>query len=192
MIPAAWLFTPELAPPSGRQRFRETITRPFAAMACFGANAVVLVVSSVPLTLRAAYATRFCTCGDLRAHEGDVPFSLSRHDLSRGLTDDGAIEAERDAPDELRHFGLGERIVGARGAGLRTLDARLDARDRQGFVGVLDLLASVEVQHSPNQLLRALRCGHGRRSGNGGSMRSSHVSPRRLLIRCTGCASAHR
>jgi hypothetical protein len=158
------LLAPELAPPSGRKRFRETITRRFAAMACFGANAVVLVVSGVPLTLRAAYATRFRTCADLRAQEADVPFSLSRHDLSRRLTDDGAIQAERDALDELRHFGLGKRIVGARGAGLRTLDARRDTRDHQGFVGFLDLLASVEVQHSPNQLLRALRCCHGRHS----------------------------
>jgi hypothetical protein len=89
-IPAALLLAPELAPPSDPKRFRETITRRFAAMARFGANAVVLVVSGVPLTLRAAHATRFGTCADLRAQEADVPFSLSRHDLSRGLTDDGA------------------------------------------------------------------------------------------------------
>jgi hypothetical protein len=119
-------------------------------MACFGAKAVVLVVSGVPLTLRAAYATRFCTCADLRAQEAGVLFSLSRHDLSRRLTDDGAIQAERDALDELRHFGLGKRIVSARGAGLRTLDTRRDTRDHQAFIGFLDLLASVEVQHSPN------------------------------------------
>lgn len=146
----ATLLAPELASPSDPKRFRETITRRFAAMARFGANAVVLVVSGVPLTLRAAHATRFGTCADLRAQEADVPFSLSRHDLSRGLTDDAAIEAERDALDELRHFGLGKRIVGARSAGLRTLDARLDTLDHQGFVGFLDLLASVEVQHAPN------------------------------------------
>jgi len=131
-------------------------------MACFGADAVVLVVRGVPLTLCAAYATRFRTRADLRAQEAHVAFSLSRHDLSRGLTDDGAIEAECDAPDERHHFGLGKRIVGARGAGQRTLDARLDARDHQRLVDFLALLASVEVQHPTNQLLGALRCCHGR------------------------------
>jgi len=91
-------------------------------MARFGSNAVVLVVSGVPLILCAAHATRFDTCADLRAQEADVAFSLSRHDLSRGRTDDAAIDAERDALDERRHCGLGKRIVGARGARLRTLD----------------------------------------------------------------------
>jgi hypothetical protein len=133
-------------------------------MTCFSANAVVLVVSGVPLTFRAAYATRFCARADLRPQEGHVAFRLPRHDLSRGLTDDGAIEAEGDAPDERHHFGLGKRIVGARGTGHRTLGAGLDTRDRQAVVAVLDLFASVEVQHPANQLLGALRCCHGRHS----------------------------
>jgi len=77
--------------PSGLNRLRETITRRFAPMAHFGADAMVLVMGRVPLTLRAAHATRRGACGKLRAQEIDVPFSLSRHDLSRGLTDDGAI-----------------------------------------------------------------------------------------------------
>jgi hypothetical protein len=130
-------------------------------MACFSANAVVLVVSGMPLTLGAAYATRFGTGADLHAQQAHVAFSLPRHDLSRGLTDDGAVEAKRDAFDEWHHLGFGKRIVGARGAGQRTLDARLDARDRQIFVDVLVVLTRVEVQHSTNQLLGALRCCHG-------------------------------
>lgn len=160
-MPAALLSATAPAPPSGRKRSRETIARRFAATACFGANAVVLVVSGVPPTLGAAYATRFGTSADLRAQEAHVAFSLPRDDLSRGLTDDGAIEAERDALDEWRHFGLGKRIVGARGAGQGTLDARLDTRDHQGVVDSLDLLASVEIQHPTNQLLGVLRCCHG-------------------------------
>jgi len=76
-------------------------------MAHFGADAVVLMMGRVPLTLRAAHATRRGACAELRPQEIDLPFSLSRHDLSRGVTDDGAIQAERDALDELRHFALG-------------------------------------------------------------------------------------
>lgn len=119
-------------------------------MARFGADAMVLVVSRVPLTLRAAHPTRFGARDELRAQEIDVPFSLSRHDLPRGLADDSAIQAERDALDELHYFGLGKRIVGARRTGLCTFDARLDALDHQAFVGFLDLLARIEVQHAPN------------------------------------------
>jgi hypothetical protein len=133
-------------------------------MASLGADAVVLVMSRVPLTLRAANAARFNACGELRAKETDVPISLSCDNLSRGLTDDGAIEAERDALDELRNFGLGKRIVGARRARLRTLHARFDALDHHCLVGLLDLLPSIEVQHPTNQLLGALRCCHGRPS----------------------------
>jgi hypothetical protein len=133
-------------------------------MARFGANAVVLVMGCVPLTLRAAHAARFNACGELRAKEIEVPFSLSRHDLPRRLTDDGTIEAEPDALDELRDFGLGKRIVGARRARLHTLDARLDALDHHCLVGLPDLFPSIEVQHPTNQLLGALRCCHGRRS----------------------------
>jgi hypothetical protein len=149
---------------SGPNDLRETITRHFAPMARFGADAVVLVMSCVPLTLRAAHAARFNARGELRAKEIEVPFSLSRHDLSRRLTDDGAIEAEPDALDEIRDFGLGKRIVGARRARLNTLDARLDALDHHCLVGLLDLLPDVEVQHPTNQLLCALRCCHGRHS----------------------------
>jgi len=158
---AAFSVRADLPAASGQQRFREAIAGRLAAAACFSADAVVLVVSGVPLTLGAADATRYRTCADLRAQEADVALSLPRHDLSRGLTDDGAIEAERDAPDERQHFGLGKGIVGARGAGERTLDARLDTRDHQGLVHFLDPLASVEVQHTTNQLLGALRCCHG-------------------------------
>ena len=121
-------------------------------------------MSCVPPTLRAAHAARFNACGELRAQETDVPFSLSRHDLSRRLTDDGAIEAEPDTLDELRDFGLGKRIVDARRARLHTLDARLDALDHHGLVGLLDLLPGIEVQHPTNQLLGVLRCCHGRHS----------------------------
>ena len=150
--------------PSGLNDLRETITRRLAPIARFGADAVVLVMSCVPLTLRAAHAARFNARGELRAKETDVPFSLSRHDLSRRLTDDGAIEAEPDALDEFRDFGLGKRIVGARRARLHTLDARLDALDHHGLVGLFDLLPSIEVQHPTNQLLGVLRCCHGRHS----------------------------
>lgn len=146
---------------SGPNGLRETIARRFATMARFGADAMVLVVSRVPLTLRAAHATRFDAGGELRAQEIDVPFSLSRHDLSRGLTDDSAIQAERDALDELHHLGLGKRIVGARRTGLCTFEARLDALDHHAFIGLLDLLARIEVQHAPNELLGTLGGGHG-------------------------------
>ena len=119
-------------------------------VARFGADAMVFVVSRVPLTLRTAYPARFDARGELRAQKIDVPFSLSRHDLSGGITDDSAIQAERDALDELHHFGLGKRIVGAARAGLCTINAGLDAFDHQAFVGFLDLLARIEVQHAPN------------------------------------------
>ena len=119
-------------------------------MARVGTDAMVLVVSRVPLTLRAAHPTRFGARDELRAQEIDVPFSLSRRDLSRGLTDDCAIQAERDALDELHYFDLGKRVVGARRTGLCTFDARLDALDDQALVGFLDLLARIEVQHAPN------------------------------------------
>jgi hypothetical protein len=158
-------------------------------MARVGADAVVLVMRRVTLTFRAAHATRFGARGDLRAQQIDVPLSLSRHDLSGGLTDDGAIQAQRDAPDQLRHLGLGKRVVGARRAGLRTLDARLDALDHQGFVRLLDRLARVEVQHPPYELLDALRRGHGRRSGNEDVRR---VSISRLQLQCDQCARGAR
>jgi hypothetical protein len=133
-------------------------------MARFGADAVVFMVSRVPLALSAADAARFGACGELRPQKIGIPISLSCNNLSRGLTDDGAIEAEPDALDELRDFGFGKRIVGAHRARLRTLDARLDALDHRCLVGLLDLLPGIEVQHPTNQLLGALRCCHGRRS----------------------------
>jgi hypothetical protein len=70
---------------------RETITRCLATIARFGADAVMLVMRCVPLTLRAAHAASFSACGELRANEIEVRVSLSRHDLSRRLTDDGAM-----------------------------------------------------------------------------------------------------
>ena len=102
------------ASPLGVNDLRDTITRGLAPIAGFGADAVVLVMSCVPLTLRAAHSTRFGARGDLRALQIDVSFRLPRQNLSRRLTDDGAIEAEPDALDELRALGLGKRIVGAR------------------------------------------------------------------------------
>ena len=116
-------------------------------MAHFGADPVVLVMTCMPLTLCAAHAARFDARGELRAQEIEVPISLSRHDLSRCLADDGAIEAEPNALAEFRDFGLGKRIVGARRAHLHTLEARLDALDHDGLVGLSDLLPSIEVQH---------------------------------------------
>jgi predicted dinucleotide-binding enzyme len=174
---------------SGLNGLREAITGRLTPMARVGADAVVLVMRRVTVTFRAAHATRFGARGDLRAQQIDVPLSLSRHDLSGGLTDDGAIQAQRDAPDQLRHLGLGKRVVGARRAGLRTLDARLDALDHQGFVRLLDRLARVEVQHPPYELLDALRRGHGRRSGNEDVRR---VSISRLQIQCDQCARGAR
>ena len=150
--------------PLGLNDLREMITRRLAPMARFGADAVVLVMSCVPLTLRGAHAARFNACGELRAKEIEVPVRLSRHDLSGRLTNDRAIEAKPDALDELRDFGFGKRIVGARCARLRTLDARLDALDHHCLVRLLDLLPGIEVQHPTNQLLGAPRCCHGCRS----------------------------
>jgi len=79
-------------------------------------------MSRVALALCAAHAARVFACGELRAKEIEHPVSLSRHDLSSRLTDGGAIEAEPDALDEFRHFGLGQRIVGARRARLHALE----------------------------------------------------------------------
>lgn len=77
-------------------------------MARFGADAMVLVMSRMPLTLCAAHAARFNACGELRAKEIEIPVSLACHDLSRRLADGGAVETERDALDEVRYFGLGQ------------------------------------------------------------------------------------
>lgn len=137
----------ETVEPSGSNGLREMIARRFAAMAHLGADPVVLVMTCMPLTLCAADAARFDARGELRAQEIEVPISLSRHDLSRCLTDDGAIEAEPNALAEFRDFGLGKRIVGARRAHLYTLEARLDALDYDGLVGLFDVLPSIEVQH---------------------------------------------
>lgn len=94
--------------PSGVNDLRETITRLFAPMARFGADAMVLVVSRMPLTLCAAHAARFNACGELRAKEIEIPVSLAGHDLSCRVTDCSAVETQRDALDEVRYFGLGE------------------------------------------------------------------------------------
>src|SRR5262245_26682395 len=53
--------------PSGLKCLREAITGGLAPMARFGADAVVLVMRRVALTLRAAHATRFGARGHLRA-----------------------------------------------------------------------------------------------------------------------------
>src|SRR5215510_12239473 len=87
---------PRSTAPNGH---REAIARRFAAMTCFGANAVVLVMSRVPLTFGAAHATGHGARTYLCAQEIEVLFGLSRHDLPRGLADDGAIQAEPDALD---------------------------------------------------------------------------------------------
>jgi hypothetical protein len=64
---------------------------------------------------------------DLRAEDAEVRLGLPDEDAAGGLAGVGAVEAESNAADQLRHIGLCEVGVGAARARRRAVDALFDA-----------------------------------------------------------------
>jgi hypothetical protein len=91
-----------------------------------GADAAVLVVLGVSLALRATGAARHHAGLHRRADDADVGRALAGHDSAGRFADVGAVEAEANAADQLRHVALAEVRVGTARARLGAVAARLD------------------------------------------------------------------
>src|SRR6266550_9524310 len=104
---------------------------PFTTAADLGADSAVLVVGGVLLALLGARPTG-CRAGlDLRAEDAEVRLGLPDEDAAGGLTGVGAIEAESNAADHLRHVRLCEVGIGAARARRCAVDALIDAAHQQ-------------------------------------------------------------
>src|SRR5215469_3703601 len=124
------------------------------------------------------------------ARRRGVEGSLAREDPSGRLADVGAIEAEADAADHRLHLRLREIRVGVGGAGLGTVEARLDAfheRDRiHGWLTEVGLGQWCSVRHGCSLLSEAVRtsrsCIAGRRRND--SRRAQALMRFGLAQRC--------
>ena len=97
-----------------------------AAAADSGADAAVLVVLGVPVTLVATGATGRRTGFDRCPENADIGRGLAGEDAARSVAGISAIEVETNAADQLLHPFLGETGVGAAGAGGGTVEALVD------------------------------------------------------------------
>src|SRR5512132_1101780 len=112
-------------------RCEQVFTGPFTAAADLGADSAVLVVGGVLVTLLGARPTG-CRAGlDFRAEDADVRVGLPDQDAAGGLARVGAVEAESNAANHLRHVWLCEVRVRAARAGRSAVDALFDAAHQQ-------------------------------------------------------------
>ena len=112
-------------------RCEQVFASPFTTAADLGANSAVLVVGRVLLALLGACPTG-CRAGlGFRAEDAEVRLGLPDEDASGGLAGVGAVEAESNAANHLRHVWLCEVGVGAARARRRAVDAVFDAAHQQ-------------------------------------------------------------
>ena len=124
----------EFAPASRTRRLLDLADRREQVLACLlaatahlSADAAVLVMLGVVLTLRTTGAACHQAAFKRRANDADVGRGLAGHDAAGGIADVGAVEAEANAADQILHAALAEVSVGAAGTGGRAVAARLDA-----------------------------------------------------------------
>jgi hypothetical protein len=99
-----------------------------------GADAAMLVVGCMPLTLLRADAARLGASFDHRPCEFRLEFGLPAEDVSGGDAHVSAVQAQPDAADHRRYVVLRKVGVRASGAALRAVEAGLDTRNqRAGF-----------------------------------------------------------
>jgi hypothetical protein len=121
-------------------------------------------MTGVSLALRCTRVTRTNACRHLGPAEIEIQLGPASGDLPRRVAYRGAVEAETDAFDELRHFRLAEAGVGASDTNLLTFDAGLDTLDECGIIDFERLSSRMNVQHLANQAVRTLHACHRRRS----------------------------
>src|SRR5919109_3975724 len=97
-----------------------------AAAAHLGANAAVLVVIGVVLTLFATGPARQHAGLNRCADDADVGRGLAGHDAAGGLAQVGAIETKANAAHQPLHVALAEVGIGAARTRGGAVDARLD------------------------------------------------------------------
>src|SRR5439155_10569774 len=95
------------------------------------ADAAMLVVGCMPLTLLRADATRLGASLHHRPCEFRLELGLPGEDVSSGDAHVAAVQAQPDAADHRRHVVLGEVSVRVGGAALGAVEAGLDARNQR-------------------------------------------------------------
>src|SRR5215469_12945794 len=118
------------------------------------------------------------------ARRRGVEGSLAREDPSGRLADVGAIEAEADAADHRLYLRLREVRVGVGGAGLGTVEARLDAFHERvrihGWLTEVGLGQWCSVRHGCSLLSEPARAG--RSCASGLRLHAPHRA--HVLMRC--------
>src|SRR4051794_2771589 len=102
-----------------------------AAATNLGAHAAVIMVGRVAIALLGASTTRDSAGLERRAYDAEVGFSLAGHDPPSGLAHVGAVKVQPNAPHQLRHIRLAEASVGTGCTGGRTVEALVDAAQKQ-------------------------------------------------------------
>jgi hypothetical protein len=87
----------------------------------------MLVVGGVALALVPAHAARRRACLDAGAYDAEIRFRLPGHDTAGRVAGVGAVEAEANAPDQLRHVGLAQAGIGAARTRRSAVEALVDA-----------------------------------------------------------------
>ena len=132
----------------------------FAAPAHVRADAAMLMVVCMPLTLLQANAARPGAGFHDRQREFRLELRLPAQDLGRGSAHITAVQTQADTADQHAYVVLGEVSVGAGSAALRAVEACLDARkqrpglDRASPGMRLQYLLSMGHDHLPS-LVRA-------------------------------------
>lgn len=91
------------------------------------ADAAVVVVGRVAITLLGASATCDDTGLERGAYDAEIGLGLTGHDPARRIAHVGAVKVEPNAPHQLGHVRLAEAGVGAAGARGGTVEAVVDA-----------------------------------------------------------------
>jgi hypothetical protein len=141
------------------ERRQSVSARLFALSTDLGADAAVLVMVRVPLTLIAASLTSFDAT--LKSYSGELgdELGLPAEDAAGRDADVTAVGTQRDAGNEGFDVGLAEVGVSAGCAGLSTVEARVDAgNQRPDFhreCARMCLQNLLSVGHDPSSLSRS-------------------------------------
>jgi hypothetical protein len=131
----------------------------------FGADAAVLVVGSVPVTLLGTDETGSRTRFDYRTDEPEIRLGLACHDPARRVARVGAVKAEANAAHHLAHVVLGEISVCTTCTADNTVEALVDTAQERLAIKAARLCMQLDDLRKPQV----------------GSSRSSGVAFRRFL-----------
>src|SRR5262249_6474491 len=112
------------------------------------ADAAMLVMVGVSFAFLRALATRFAAGLDHRARQLDHELGLPAHDSPCRDADVAAVLAQGDRTQHCRDIGFGAGSIATRGAGLRAVVARRDARDERVELDVDR--PRIRLQHLPS------------------------------------------